>query len=59
MSTSPKWEYKVLTVGQTGQIAEELNKLGTHGWELVSVVSKQGLNECFWHTLYLKRPVLV
>ena len=60
-----KWEYITSivfthSVGLTSleqenaRIMEHLNEMGSHGWELVSAVSREGTLE---HRLYFKRPI--
>jgi hypothetical protein len=32
-----KWEYKIITYTRRSELEEELNHLGAHGWEAISV----------------------
>jgi hypothetical protein len=51
---SPAWEYKVLARDVTGEqllSEQELNGLGTAGWELAGVATVGGIVR-----FYLKRP---
>jgi hypothetical protein len=60
-----KWEYTTSIVfthlisrtpleQENARITEHLNEMGSHGWELVSAVSREGTLE---HRLYFKRPI--
>jgi hypothetical protein len=49
----PQWAYKVLVV-TTPRVEPDLNRLGTDGWELITVVPP-GPNEQGF-TMHFKRP---
>ncbi len=55
-----KWEYMELTRKTEGYLINEMNELGQHGWELVSVLFhkdlKSSLGDATCWTAILKRP---
>jgi hypothetical protein len=58
----PRWEYAVITVkgkGSLEAVREQLDAMGTHGWELVTR-HDQGFGPLHRHddevTLFFKRP---
>jgi hypothetical protein len=51
------WQYTHITIRvplESGRpLSEELNKIGALGWEMVSVISHNGMDRTF----YFKRPM--
>ncbi len=51
-----RWEYLTLVRRTDTYLADELNKLGQDGWELVSILyARDSKGELFWNS-FLKRP---
>ena len=51
-----RWEYLALTRRTDSYLADELNRLGQDGWELVTIIyAKDAKGELFWNA-FLKRP---
>lgn len=51
-----RWEYLSLTRRTDSYLADELNRLGQNGWELVTIIfGKDPKGELFWNA-FLKRP---
>lgn len=53
--TSPKYEVRVVNAATAQGLADEANKLGEQGWELVSVIIDDGKGYALPYTAYLKR----
>ena len=51
------WEYKIATLSLYGNRANQLNDLGSEGWELVSVTPQAEENQPVAFIAYLKRPI--
>ena len=52
---APQYEARVVNSATAQGLADEANKLGEQGWELVSVIIDDGKGYAFPYTAYLKR----